>query len=275
MKVATAIIVALLAAWPALAQPIVFGVLPYLPAAELAERFRGLADTLRQALGRPVALSVAPDYQSLVERIGRDEVDLAYVGPAPYLAVEDRFGPKTVLGRLEVRGSATFRGVIVVRADSPVRSLADLAGRSVAFGDPASTMGHLVPRRLLQEAGIGLEALSGHAFLGSHKNVAVAVLMGEFDAGAIKDGVLEQYRDRGLRALVHTPPISEHFFVATRRLDDATAERARRTLRDLAASRDGRAALDAITPGVTGFDSGPVDLQAIRALLGRPGAHSG
>lgn len=233
------------------ADVLTLGILPYLPAVELTERFTPLAERLGRELGRPVRLVVPPDYGSLVTMAGRDEIDLAYIGPAPYVTVVERFGPKTLLGRLEIAGSPNLRGAIIVRADSPLTRLQDLAGKRFAFGDPNSTMSHLVPRHLLQVSGVPLGRLAGHEFLGSHKNVALAVLMGEFDAGAVKEEILLQYP--GLRALAHTRPVTQQFFIATRRMPADLAARARAVLLALDNPADVAAVLGPIEPNVSGI----------------------
>ncbi len=257
------------------AEPVAFGILPYLPAAELNARFAPLARVLGEAIGRPVRISVAPDYETLIGRVGRDEIELAYIGPAPYVGVVERFGPKAILGRLEVAGRPTFQGAIVVRADSPVNGLAELAGKRFAFGDAGSTMSHLVPRYMLRQAGVEVEDLAGYAFLGSHKNVAVAVLLGEFDAGAVKDEVLAEHAP-ALRALALSPPISEQFFVATAKLPAEDVERVRSALMDLNSSPEKLAVLGGITAGVTGLvPASDEDYDGLRKILRALDAHGG
>ncbi len=199
-------------------RPLTLAVLPYLSATELHVRFQPLLAWLGQEMGHPLELLVAPDYETMVSMVGLDAVDLAYIGPAPFVRMAERHGPKTLLGRLSVDGKATFTGVIVTRTNARLTALSDLRGKRFAFGDRLSTMSHLIPHHMLVEAGVRLSDLQGHAFLGSHTNVVQAVLSGEFDAGAVKDEVFTQYRDSGLRSLARTPPISQQVFLATTRL---------------------------------------------------------
>lgn len=186
---------------------------PYLPATELVSRFTPLADYLAAGLERPVSIRVQQSYQAHIEFVGRDQCDLAFMGPASYVLMRRDYGDKPLLATFEEGGSPHFFGKIVVRADSPWQKPADLAGHSFAFGDPNSTMSHIVPRALLKKAGVTVDDLARYDFLNSHHDVALAVLGGFFDAGAVKNEVFYMYKERGLRALLTTPPLPEHLFL--------------------------------------------------------------
>jgi phosphonate transport system substrate-binding protein len=62
-------------------------------------------------------------------------------------------------------------------------------------------------------AGVGVDQLAYHDYLGSHHDVALAVLGGYFDAGAVKEEVFHAFQKRGLKALARTPPIPPHLFL--------------------------------------------------------------
>jgi phosphonate transport system substrate-binding protein len=186
---------------------------PYLPATELTRRFAPLAAHLSQTLGRPVDIRVARSYQSHLDFVGRDLADLAYVGPASYVQLTEQYGPKPLLAKLELQGAPFFHGMIIAREDASIQTLADLKGKRFAFGDPNSTMSHVVPRALLAAAGVSLDSLARYDYLGSHHDVALAVLGGYFDAGAVKEEVFYAYRKRGLKIVAQGPPIPSHLFL--------------------------------------------------------------
>jgi phosphonate transport system substrate-binding protein len=186
---------------------------PYLPATELTRRFAPLAEHLSQTLSRPVEIRIARSYQAHLDFVGRDLADIAYIGPASYVQLAEQYGPKPLLAKLELQGAPFFHGMIVARQDSPIQTLADLKGKRFAFGDPNSTMSHIVPRALLAAAGVPLDSLARHDYLGSHHDVALAVLGGYFDAGAVKEEVFYAYQKRGLKMLAQGPPIPSHLFL--------------------------------------------------------------
>lgn len=200
---------------------------PYLPATELVKRFTPLADYLAAELKQPVRIRIQKSYQSHVDFVGQDQADIAFIGPVSYVLLRRSYGAKPLLAQLEESGTSFFHGVIAVRQDSPFTSLADLKGKSVAFSDPNSTMGHIVPRAMLAQAGVPVSQLQRHDFLDSHNDVALAVLGGYFDAGGIKDEIFAEYEKRGLRALAKSPPVAEHLFLTRATLPAPLAERLR------------------------------------------------
>ena len=226
---------------------------PYLSATELVNRFAPLSGYLSKKIGQPVIVEISKDYQSHIERVGKNQVDIAYMGPAAYVKLVDQYEKKPLLARLEVDGRPTFQGIIFVASNSTIRNLSNLAGKRFAFGDPNSTMSHLVPRYMLWKAGVGLEKLANHAFLSNHNNVALGVLMDDFDAGAVKEEVFYQYQERGLRVLQKTTPISEHVFVASSKLSPELARKLRHALYGLKNDPEGQAIMQSIKKNITGM----------------------
>ena len=248
--------------------PLRLGVHPYLPTPFVQKRFAPLADYLSRVLERPVVLSVSKDYRSHIERIASGELDLAYMGPAPYVKLVDEFGRFPLVARQAVFGKPQFNGVIMARSGGSVKRLQDLRGRRFAFGDPSSTMSHLLPLYVLQQAGIGLNELGSYKFYGNHQAVALAVLRDNADAGGVKQEIYARYRHRGLTLLATTPSISEHLFVARKDMSVAEVEELRQVFFGLDDSVPGRKALSSIKHTVTAMvpvvDS---DYDSLRAII--------
>ncbi|RJR21193.1 MAG: phosphate/phosphite/phosphonate ABC transporter substrate-binding protein [Nitrospiraceae bacterium] len=258
------------------AGPMIFAVHPYLPATEIIEKFGPLARYLSKELGRQVIIDISLDYQNHIERTGRDNIDIAYMGPASYVKMVGEYGRKTILARQAINGKPTFQGVIIVRKESPLHALKDLAGKRFAFGDPESTMSHLVPRYMLLKGGVTIDRLGGHAFLENHHNVALGVLAGDFHAGAVKEEVFDAYDERGLRELARTPYIPDHVFVATKRVSAEEGRNVRDALYLLMKNEEGRKILDAVKTSmglVPGEDSDYDDLREMLLALERAGAY--
>ncbi|NWG87803.1 MAG: phosphate/phosphite/phosphonate ABC transporter substrate-binding protein [Hydrogenophilaceae bacterium] len=231
-------------------KPLILAVHPYLPAKEIQQRFAPLAAYLGQTLGKPVEVRIGGSYDEHIEAIGRDRVDIAFMGPASYVRMLDQYGSKPLLGRFEVNHQPHLYGVIAVRQDSPLRALKQLKGKRFAFGDPESTMSHIVPHAMLKDAGVPLSALAEHRFLGSHKNVALAVLAGDFDAGAMKQEVFAEFAAKGLRALATTPPTPDHLFIARANLPAQEIEHLRRALLQIKDRPDAEAILEPLHNGL-------------------------
>lgn len=264
------LLIALVPSFPGMSNAgdrLVFAVHPYLPATEIYEKFGPLVKYLSNELGEPIEIEISLDYQNHVVEIGKDNVDIAYMGPASYVKMVDMYGRKHLLARQENEGKPTFHGVIIVRKDSPLNSLSDLAGKRFAFGDPESTMSHLVPRYMLWKAGITLDKMSGYAFLSNHHNVALGVLAGDFDAGAVKEDVFGEYEKRGLRELARTPEMPDHVIVATNRLSPDKIQKLRDTLHSLPGKEAGRNILNSIKPSISLVPAKDEDYDNLREIL--------
>lgn len=262
----------MVAAWAAPARadpaPLTLGVHPFKPAAQLIEAFTPLANDLAARIGRPVAVRISKDYEEHIERVGKDEFDIAYLGPAPYVQMRKRYGAKQLLARQRIGDNPTFHGKIFVRADSTINSLTDLRHKRIALGDPHSTMSNMVPRAMLLQAGLPADQLTRVGMVKDQVNIVLGVLSGDYDAGAVKEDVFFEHEKRGLRAIATSPPVSDHLFVASNRLDTKTVETVRALLLEMAARSEGVKIMQAITAGMTGFvPVGDQDYDSLRKLL--------
>jgi len=230
---------------------LVLGLPSYLSATELYRHFGPLAEHLGKELGRPVTIHIEVDYEEHLRRLKNGEIDLAFLGPASYVLYTKRFGAIPLLAAYETNGSRTFKGYIVVRADSPVETLAQLKGRTIAFGDAKSTMGHLVPRYLLLRAGVDVKELAGHKFLDNQENVALGVLAGNFAAGAVREDIYNRYAREGLRAVAASEPMSDHLFVARTGLQADIVRKTATVLQGLRYTEEGRKVLAALQKNLT------------------------
>ncbi len=232
---------------------LILAIHPYRAAEDLLNRFTPLARYLENRIGHPVQVVVSANYGAHINHVGRGEADIAYLGPASYVELVRRYGPQNILARQSVNGSPTFTGKIVTRADGTVTSIQDLRGKRMAFGDPVSTMSHLVPHYMLLHAGVSSADLAAYEFLENHDDVALGVLMGVFDAGALKEAVADKYRDQGLVTLAETPRISEHLFVTRFGLNPDVQEALREALLNLHEVPEGAQVLGRIKSGTNAF----------------------
>ncbi|MEW8624373.1 MAG: phosphate/phosphite/phosphonate ABC transporter substrate-binding protein [Candidatus Thiodiazotropha sp.] len=215
------------------AETLVMGVHPYRPHNELKEMFQPLATYLTTQLGQKVEVRIGDSYQSHHDAILAGDVDFAYIGPSLFVRLTHANSDIPVLARLEVNGKPTFTGKIIVNDQSEIDDIEDLRQRQFAFGNKSSTMSHLVPRQMLYEAGIDLDDLAGYRHYSNHNNVALAVLAGDADAGAVKEAVFEKYKKYGIVAIDSTEEISEHLFIGTLRTDTRLLDKIRTALLNL------------------------------------------
>lgn len=259
VRIAQAIISALVLSFAATAvtapavapEPLILAVHPYLPPAEIITRFTPLAEYLARAVGRPVAVRVGPSTGQHIDAVGRDSVDIAFIGPYAYVKMVSRHGNKPLLARVEFKGKLTLSSYIVTRADSPLRNLSELRGMRFAFGDPNAIMSTIMPRYALRRAGVELDSLAAYQHIGSQANIALGVLNGDFDAGAVREEFYDEFGAHGLRVLARLPEVPVHLFVARADMPAAQMQILRQALLQLQNATDGAAILRAIGRDMT------------------------
>lgn len=145
------------------------------------------ADRIAQALslhtGYRIRAITVQNYAAIVLGMSNKTIDIAFVGPLDYVVAHKKNGAYPITASVR-HGQKGYKGLIIIAADSNIRSLAELKGRTVALGDPLSASGNLYPRAILRAAGVGdhdYRALN----LSSASAIVLSVLSGKVDAGAI------------------------------------------------------------------------------------------
>jgi len=147
-----------------------------------------LADHVEKQFGVEVELYPASDYAGVMQGLISDNLEAAGLGSAGYagIYIQDPDAVEPILTNEQVDGSRGYYSVMLVRADSGIESLEDMAGRSLAFADPNSTSGYLVPNFELNDTGFKTEGDGAYfgqvGFSGGHEQGVVAVLNGQYDA---------------------------------------------------------------------------------------------
>jgi phosphonate transport system substrate-binding protein len=148
---------------------------------ELRERF---GVRLTEALSREVRVKATESYAEVRTMVASGEAHLAWLPPAIFVRVE-RDASVHLLAAVERSQGKGYRGVLFVKASSPMKAPGDLEGKRVAWVDPESCAGHLFPRLALAKRDLDPTALfANEQFCGSHGSVVHAVLQGRADVGA-------------------------------------------------------------------------------------------
>ena len=190
---------------PRAGRPLVIGLIPERDPLALHRQYQQLADYLADAMDRPVELATMSTYEGILADFAEKKVDGAFLGSLVTVLVVDRQGAR-VLAKPELPGNATtYTGVLIVRDDSPVKTLADLPGRQIAMVK-TTTAGHLYPYYLLVTSGLlDRPDAPRPLWAGTHDDVVQAVVDGTADAGAVKnlrlDEVLARHPDWKVRRL--------------------------------------------------------------------------
>jgi phosphonate transport system substrate-binding protein len=166
--------------------PIVWAFVPSGEMERVTAGAQSVADLLQEETGLFFETTVATEYAGVIEAMCSDppEAHMGSLATFAYVLAADRGCAEAELVAVRF-GSPTYNGQIIVRADSGLNSLTDLAGKTFCRPDPLSTSGWIIPSLTLGAAGINPETdLAEIVDSGSHDAVVAAVYNGECDAGA-------------------------------------------------------------------------------------------
>ncbi|WP_088243522.1 phosphate/phosphite/phosphonate ABC transporter substrate-binding protein [Calothrix rhizosoleniae] len=163
--------------------------------ATIIKNNQGLAKYLQEKLGKDVKIVVTTDYSSMIEAASNGRLDLAYFGPLSYVLAKTKSNIEP-FAALKKYGKTTYKSVIIANTNSGVNSLEQAAGKTVAFGDQASTSSHLIPKSMLAAKGLQPQKNYQEAFVGSHDAVALAVQNNNAQVGGLSKPIFDSLIER-------------------------------------------------------------------------------
>lgn len=235
------------------------------PTAMIA-RMSPLTSYLSTSIGSRVDFKPAPNLEAAVQDLLSGATAIAYLTPAAYIEARSKLNVIPLAAPL-TKGHKSFTLVIAARQDSPLRSCKDLSGKSFAFGDKKAHV----------QAGVVDSCLGSTSKLGKvdylkhYDNIAKALLMGDFDAGILKDTVFDEFAPKGLRKLHESEPLAGYIIVASPTLSAETRSKLQKALLSMrSGDAASEAALATLDKGYTGFALvEDREYDSLRALIAR------
>lgn len=198
---------------------------------ELQRKFAPLGAYLEKELGMKVQFVPVSDYAAVVTALTSDKLDLAWLGGFTYVQASERGRVTPLVQREE---DARFTSKYIAGTQSGVNSLADLKGKSFAFGAASSTSGHLMPRYFLQKQGIKPEAaFKSVGYSGAHDATVAWVASGKVDAGVLNASVWDKLVENGkadpakVKVIATTPAYYDYNWTVRSNLDAGVQQKLR------------------------------------------------
>jgi len=217
---------------------------------ELLRKFEPLGKYLSQQLGMEVKFVPVADYPAVVESLANDRLDMAWLGGFTFVQVHLKDPKATPLVQREQDAKFTSK---FITANPDVKSLADLKGKSFAFGSISSTSGSLMPRYfMLKEDNIKPESyFSRVAYSGAHDATVAWVQAGKVDGGVLNASVWQKLVDAGkvdtgkVKVFATTPEYYDYNWTVRGNMEPALKEKIKQAFLDLdPAKPDHKAILD-------------------------------
>jgi phosphonate transport system substrate-binding protein len=153
-------------------------------------RWAPMGPYMQKCLGvEKVTMRITNDYSGIIEAMVQGDVHLAWLGPAQYAVAHDLLkGDVHPVGMdISKDGDLGYKWNVVVKTNSPYKTLADLKGKSLGWPTPTSASGYVLPMHHFRQIGYVSDKNEPIHFgklvqTGSHDNSLVSVVNGTVDA---------------------------------------------------------------------------------------------
>jgi phosphonate transport system substrate-binding protein len=154
---------------------------PSVDAKRISFNAKSLTDFLHQETGYYYTTAVPASFIAVVEAFGTGKVEIAAINTFSYLMAHAKYGAEARLRIVREGNQTTYKGQFITRFDSGINSIEDINGKSMAYVDPSSTSGYILPKAMLDDKRI---KPSESVFAMRHDNVVIMVYQGQVKAGA-------------------------------------------------------------------------------------------
>lgn len=167
-----------------------FGIEPYEDPGKLEPAYRQLAQSLGNKLGCDVQVQIVEDYSAEVLAMRNKRLDLGQFGPLGFVFASQKAEAQPLVSFGDAQGKLTaYTAGIWVPKDSPIKTVKDLPGKSLALGSVGSTSGDALPRFALKESGVD-EAKVKSNYAGGHTEALLALTNKTVDAAELNSQTL-------------------------------------------------------------------------------------
>ena len=231
------------------AKPVLnLAVFPRLNPLQSNRMYKPLTQYLSRQLGVEVVLNIPKDFPTFWAGLKQGKYDIVHYNQYHYVKSRKEFGYQVIVKNIEFNES-TIAGAIIVRADSHIKSIADLKGKHVVFGGGTKAMqSYIVARYLLLQGGLKPGDYS-ESFAKNPPNAILSAYFKQAQAAGAGDKVLrlkvvkEQIDTGELRLLAKGEQLAHLPWAVKRTLPEKTKKKLQQLFLNMSKTADGKALL--------------------------------
>lgn len=243
--------------------PIKFFFVPSVDVKVIEDTSKELKEYLEKNTPYKYKVNIPPSFIAVVEAFGTNRADVASINTFGYILAHEKYGTEARLTVIR-HGESTYKSQFLAKEGSGINELKDFEGKTLAFVDPASTSGYLLPLKILKDKGIEPKDTM---FAMRHDNVVSMIYQGQVDGGATfysppADGEIQdarrlvktQYPDveEKIKIVELTPPIPNDPIIFRKDLPEKVKETIVTALMEYVSTPEGKDVLQKLS-SVTGF----------------------
>ena len=196
-------------------KPLEVGIIPNVSTHALFAAYQPMRLYLEQRLGRPVILLTAPDFRTFYDRTGKGDYDLVITPPHLARLAETESGYIPL-----VTYQNGLDALLLVAKDGPIKTVADLRGKSIGMPDLLA-LAPMAGRRWLEQRGLKAGTDYTLRITAPHNTAVLSVMRGDTDAAIVGSGPYQlmpaELRD-GVHILAKAGTVINATFMAHPRL---------------------------------------------------------
>ncbi|MBN9267090.1 MAG: phosphate/phosphite/phosphonate ABC transporter substrate-binding protein [Hyphomicrobium sp.] len=161
-----------------------FGVIPVETQTQTSDTMEGFAAYASKKLGIPLKIFTATEFIGINNALVAGQIQMAWTSPSAYSGswLDCRGCVEPLVTAKDKDGNLGYNSVLIVKSDSPYRTVEALAGKIVARTEPNSQSGYLVPTIEFAKIGKPVETYFKSPVSGGHTQSVLGVLGGTYDA---------------------------------------------------------------------------------------------
>ncbi len=194
-------------------KPVIIGILSEDSPQVIYEKFYPLQKYIEKSLKKPVSIEIARDFNDLEKKIKDNILNLLIVDPATYCELKWSM-KNNILPLVKPEGGiAETRSVFITKEGKNIDKIFDSLGKKLALGDEKSSFSYLIPLSMLKDVDISLKDFKSVDMLQKEQRIALSVLIGDYDIGAVSELTANKYLKDGLKIIRYSEP-TPRFLIA-------------------------------------------------------------
>lgn len=188
--------------------PIRFSPIPMLPKEQSIKEFTPFVSYISDQINQKISIELRMFYDDIIDDFIQGKIDLAFLGPLPYVILESRYKDITpMVTFLNSKGKSTYTcSLINFVEDSP-------SNTDIALTQPYSTCGYLMTEILLQNKNESISDYT-HYYIGNHRSAALSVIKGQTRYAGLKTSIAKQFEHLGVNIISTSEALPGFLLVA-------------------------------------------------------------
>ena len=192
---------------------LIFAPLPMKDIQTTYTQFSPLVRFLEQKLNTKIKIDYNKNYDQILKKFVNKEIDIAYLGPLPYLSLEKMYSNVVPLVNFKNEKGEVSYTCSFVSFISNNNSMENMENTKIALTQPLSTCGYLFVNNILNNSNSNIEK-NKYRYLGRHDKVALSVILSEFKYGGLKTETAKEYFHLGLKEIKRSSKVPNFLLVA-------------------------------------------------------------